>query len=293
MKNILGFVALVAGMLLFTSAVLITAKKEKTKAPEGFVLVPGGNVTVDTSKVSVQTFFISKCEVTNLQYRTFLKDLKAKGDTMSYRIAVVDSSKWSNKLMYNEPYVDYYFNHPAYDQYPVVNVSYEGAMLYCKWLTATLKPIPGAVRAEYRLPFRAEWIKAAKGGIDLTEYSTGGPYLFSVKGTSLYNFKKLGAESIHYNAETNNYEVIRDNGYFSVMDNADITAPVESYVPNDYGLYNMCGNVAEMIQEKGTAVGGSWNSPGYDIRIESVMNYEGPNPFVGFRPVITYLVDKE
>jgi hypothetical protein len=48
----------------------------------------------------------------------------------------------------------------------------------------------------------------------------------------------------------------------------------------------MCGNAAEMINEKGIAVGGSWNDYGGDIHILSFTNYKGPAPTVGFRPVI-------
>jgi hypothetical protein len=45
----------------------------------------------------------------------------------------------------------------------------------------------------------------------------------------------------------------------------------------------MSGNVAEMLNEKGIAKGGSYNSPGYDVRIESKMNYNDASPEVGFR----------
>jgi len=62
-----------------------------------------------------------------------------------------------------------------------------------------------------------------------------------------------------------------------------------SYSANKFGLYNVCGNVAEMIVNEGIAVGGSWNSTGYDVRVMSVKKYFEPNPFVGFRPIIEIL----
>ncbi|MEI8201577.1 MAG: hypothetical protein WCH34_01100 [Bacteroidota bacterium] len=55
------------------------------------------------------------------------------------------------------------------------------------------------------------------------------------------------------------------------------------------GIYNMCGNVAEMVAEKGIAVGGSWKDTGYDVRIESTINYSEPSPSIGFRPVRTFI----
>jgi formylglycine-generating enzyme required for sulfatase activity len=63
-------------------------------------------------------------------------------------------------------------------------------------------------------------------------------------------------------------------------------APVHSYDPNPYGLYNMNGNIAEMVTDSSIAVGGCWNSPGYDVRNESVMPFDKPSIFVGFRPVV-------
>jgi hypothetical protein len=44
-----------------------------------------------------------------------------------------------------------------------------------------------------------------------------------------------------------------------------------------------------MIDEKGVAVGGSWKSPGHDVRIESKNNYANSDPTVGFRVVFTYV----
>ena len=59
------------------------------------------------------------------------------------------------------------------------------------------------------------------------------------------------------------------------------------YTPNEFGIYNMCGNVAEMINTPTKTKGGSWNS--YDIfsRIDSSEQWSGkPSPMVGFRPVM-------
>ena len=69
-------------------------------------------------------------------------------------------------------------------------------------------------------------------------------------------------------------------------DNALLLAPSESYVANDYGLYNCSGNAAEMLAEPGKTKGGSWNSFGYYIRIDAEDEYAGftvPSPQIGFR----------
>ena len=69
--------------------------------------------------------------------------------------------------------------------------------------------------------------------------------------------------------------------------NVTIASAVDSYSPGISGTYNMNGNVAEMIEEKGIALGGSWNCLGYDIRNTAILEYDGPKPFVGFRIIMT------
>jgi hypothetical protein len=55
------------------------------------------------------------------------------------------------------------------------------------------------------------------------------------------------------------------------------------FSPNAIGLYDMIGNVSEMISEKGKAKGGSWNSYISECYIDQVQEYESRNPEVGFR----------
>ncbi len=281
------FLFLLALAVVFGAAV--NKKKFKVKEPKGFAFVPMGTVMYDEDTMSVQAFFMQTTEVTNIQYRTFLNDLKAKGDMEAYEKAMVDSTKWRFPNAYQEPMVTYYFRHPAYDQYPVVNVSREGAELYCKWLSDKYKEENPDVCCDFRLPYRAEWIMAARGGYLNSPYPWGGPYLRNSKGSYMCNFNPLGAENIHKNQETGEYEIVsaETNGY--IEDGALSTMIVGHYKPNEYGLFDMSGNVAEMVQEDGICVGGSWKSPGYDVQVESVVKFTEANPMVGFRPVMTYL----
>jgi hypothetical protein len=73
--------------------------------------------------------------------------------------------------------------------------------------------------------------------------------------------------------------VTRHPGY----DGWIMIGPVATYFPNDMGLYDVVGNVAEMIDEKGKACGGSWNDWPADCTIQSVKKYPGPDETVGFR----------
>lgn len=130
---------------------------------------------------------------------------------------------------YNEPMTRTYFTHPAYDDYPVVGVTWDQCNAFCAWRTllwnnyrATKKEAP---LDQFRLPTEYEWEYAARGGRNLSPYPWGGPYIRNTKGCLLANFKP----------GRGNYP--EDGGFYTVN--------AKSYWPNDYGLYNMAGNVAE------------------------------------------------
>lgn len=247
---------------------------------------------LDGAKVHTDAFYLTVTEVSNAEYREFLQSLKVSGDMERFAKCSIDSAGWRESLMYNEPYVEYYHSHPAYGVYPVVNVSYEGALEYCKWMQErlNLEAAGTGFTYEVRLPSRAEWVRAANGKLENSPYTWGGPYLRNAKGCALCNYRFLGDESISIDPGTGQYKVVKGLALMGVAgylkDNADITAPVYAYSPSDYGLYNMNGNVAEMVSERGIAVGGSWYSPGYDVRNESSMSFSKPSATVGFRPLV-------
>ena len=89
-------------LYLITVFVLLSAfsqnYKRPNKMPKDFVFIPMGTYILDSNKISVQAFYISKTEVTNKQYREFLSDLKAKRDFDAYKIAMPDTNKWQNDL---------------------------------------------------------------------------------------------------------------------------------------------------------------------------------------------------
>lgn len=269
-----------------------TGLKRAHKTLQGFCeYVPSGYSLVDGDTSTVQAFYMSATEVTNLQYTEFLTDLLRKGEMDKYNIAQIDTNAWNTFIpnTYFEPMATYYHKHPAYDNYPVVNVSKEGAELFCEWLTEKYDSLSnGELKLNFRLPYRAEWIRAASGGIMGSTYSWGGPYLRNSKGCELANFLSIGSENITRDEETGYLKITRA---ITSMDNdgAMCTASANSYSPNPYGLYNMNGNVSEMIADGNYAVGGDWYSPGYDIRNESIKEITQPQPTVGFRVVTTFL----
>jgi len=300
-------------IIAFLFAIGINANAQKKikllKELKDYTLIPEGKVIIDTlpnfyddtavnpmkkrytgcryspwASFKVDAFYISKYEVSNKQYREFLDSLMKNNEIDKLKIAQIDSIQW-NKLYPSEPLINNYHRHPAYNEYPVVNISYEGAIMYCEWLTAKYNTINKDKSIEYKfaLPTKQQWIRAARGNTE-NVYAWEGYHI--MKKYCLCNFYKAGSENIHYNYFKKKVEINRSYIIDKNNTEEDLTAPVKSYWPNMFGVYNMCGNAAEMILEKGIAIGGSYNDLGYDVRVESIQSYQGATPFIGFRPVM-------
>jgi len=130
---------------------------------------------------------------------------------------------------YNEPMAKQYNSHPAFGNYPTVGITWKQATTFCEWrthyLTSFLISKKRTIESPFRLPTEAEWEYAARGGRSQSPYPWGGPYLRNKKGCLLANFKP----------GRGNYP--EDGGFYTVR--------ADAYWPNDFGLYNMAGNVSE------------------------------------------------
>lgn len=151
---------------------------------------------------------------------------------MKYDVPVYpDSLVWVRDFAYayNEPMAKQYYSHPAYGNYPVVGVSWKQATAFCEWrthlLNSKMTEKGRSIESPFRLPSEAEWEYAARGGRSQAPFPWGGPYVRNKKGCLMANFKP----------GRGNYA--EDGGLYTV--------PVDAYWPNDLGLYNMSGNVAE------------------------------------------------
>ncbi|MBI3519713.1 MAG: SUMF1/EgtB/PvdO family nonheme iron enzyme, partial [Bacteroidetes bacterium] len=142
-----------------------------------------------------------------------------------------DTLAWVHDFTYsfNEPMTNMYFWHPAYDDYPVVGVTWKQARAFSIWRSNLLNNFlignGMTIVNDFRLPTESEWEYAARGGNALSPYPWGGPYIRNARGCFLGNFKPMRGSYID------------DGGFHSVY--------IYSYNPNDYGLYCMAGNVAE------------------------------------------------
>lgn len=289
---------------------LLSARKENTNAltaksiEQQLCLIPAQELDTLTypafydqpptaPKVKIDSFYLSCYEVTNGMYVEYLFDLQ-RHDTAAYRKALPDTMVWREKLAYNEPYVDYYLRHPAYRDYPVVGVTQEQALAYCDWLTKRYNAFPKKKFSNVRfdLPTKNEWWAAANGGMQYPLFSWGGPYLHNSKGMRLANYRYINEASIRRDTINGKIVYVSSNGGDDIgiagmlNDAADITAPVYSYWPNAYGLYNMNGNVEELVKEPGVTKGGSWRDPGYYLMNRVEERYDpqhSASPERGFR----------
>lgn len=255
----------------------------------------GGNVDLEPVK-----YFNERGEKVNLRSRAsfIMKDvINVYPDTLCW---VRDFS-----YSYNEPMAKMYFWHPAYDNYPVVGVSWKQARAFSIWRTQLLNGYLSeggqTFVQDFRLPTESEWEYASRGGLDLSMYPWGGYYTRNYTGCFIANFKPLRGD---YRA---------DGGFHTVV--------VASFDPNDYGLFDMSGNVAEwtrnafdesafsftddlnpdyfyearesdpVVNKRKVLRGGSWKDIGYYMQC-GTRTYEYQDTaksFIGFRNVRTYL----
>jgi formylglycine-generating enzyme required for sulfatase activity len=260
-----------------------------------FSYIPKGSYRMNDGKmVTCNAFYMMRVEVPNVFYRLFINDLKLEGKTEDVKIALPDTNAWA---AWNEPFAEYYFSHPAFNMYPVLQVQRAGVILFCNWLSEKVKTLNLKAwkdkKVQFRLPTEAEWMLAATGGDTNAVYAWAGPYLRTgrkgFEGDYQANFYNISESRITRDA---NGDLVVDKINYTVMDLldiqgsdwADITAPVASYWPNNYGLYNMCGNAREMVEEEGFSKGGGWIDPGGDLLIDARNTVQKPGcPAEGFR----------
>lgn len=189
--------------------------------------------------------YMDKYEVTNGDWKTFEKHLSNKGENPAeYR----SNEVWDAEYM--KPFREQYYQHIAYNDYPVVGVTHQGAKKYCIW-----KGTQSKTKGTFRLPTIEELQYQMTAGEQGKRWEKWQKRARKMK-TSMYNF--------------------RDH-------DGHVTAPVEAYIDNKFGIHNIKGNVAEMTATKGKAIGGSY-ADSKDIDWNShIQTYDEPTNWLGFR----------
>ncbi|MBF9220569.1 formylglycine-generating enzyme family protein [Hymenobacter ruricola] len=241
---------------------------------------------------------IDEAEVPNIEWKRYQRQLAAAG------VSVAATEPLASAL----PVPDYFTN-VFYDYYPVVGVSYEQVVAFCKWRGKAIsyminrsKPYsPDSLAAEHvvvesRLPTEAEWEQAAlaKRGLPFGRKCTesllevnpkAATYFKQRSGTTAY-ISQIQSDIKAYNRTKPSRSFINYNQPEPYFLRLLTPAYVYGGPTNDYRLYNLLGNAAEMIQERGVAKGGSYRDPLAGCTVTSRSTYSDPSPTVGFRCMI-------
>ncbi|MCO5233098.1 MAG: SUMF1/EgtB/PvdO family nonheme iron enzyme [Chitinophagales bacterium] len=299
------------------------AKSKEQKTGPNLVFIEGGTFLMGGTehlitqemdniqrRVTVSSFYMDETEVSNIHYREYLywtSNVFNDDNPEIVRKALPDTLCWRSELAFNEPYVTQYFRFPAYDNYPVVGVTWEQARDYSAWRSDRVnemllvkngylelstdqkgannfntgaytsglyqgaqgkkaikdnnpsgggtRPVSlsdGVLLPEYRLPTEAEWEYAA----------------LALKGTQPIEGEEVVANRRIYSWDGNSVRYQQHNRNQGMMmanfkrgrgdnmglagalnDKAEITSDVHSNFPNDYGLFNMSGNVSEWVED--------------------------------------------
>ncbi|MGN0236009.1 MAG: SUMF1/EgtB/PvdO family nonheme iron enzyme [Paludibacteraceae bacterium] len=256
----------------------------------------------ENAEVEVDSFWLD--DNGSIQCKTIERPLRGPKDLITQKIICVypDTLVWTRdfQFSFNEPMLHMYFSHRGYSEYPVVGVTWEQAHAFCNWRSYHFGN--GAELAQaYRLPTEAEWEYAARGGRTMAMYPWGNNYARDACGGFYANFKPYRGS------------------YFNGGGAA--TMKVGQFRPNDYGLYDMAGNVAEWtnsaynpaantyihdmnsdfsynakkkdpdVLKRKVVKGGSWKDISYFLQC-GVRTYEyqyESRPYIGFRCVRSYI----
>ena len=232
--------------------------------------------------VTVASFYMDETEVANIHWLEFEFHIRRDSDELYWRNNLPDTTVWSKELAYNDPYIDHYYRYPGFRFFPVVGINWRQAVNYCGWRTRVVngrlaeesgyyeeagfdggaesyteggQPAPrvplesGIVLPNYRLPSEAEWEYAAHAliGVQWLDENQTHRRIYPWDGHALRNpyAKSMGFFMANFKRGRGDYAGIAGK----LNDGAIITSYIYDYPPNDFGLYNMAGNVNEWVQD--------------------------------------------
>ena len=244
------------------------------------------------------SLYASKFECSILNYRTFLSDLKSQSKDVS-KFLPDTFAGWKGNLGDNSR-IPLYLSHPAYNDFPIFSINHEAAMAYCQWLNEVYAGYADKKfqQMAFTLPTVSEWENAALSFKNKSQeeayYKTDRYSLQEIDypwlNNNLYRENNARSKYIDLNILSNglssylNFPDFRKANFQDQFYQSNETVPVKSYLPNNKGMYNVCGNVAEMTLNPEITKGGSFLKYPEDCAIHDTLAlYNIPNRDVGFR----------
>lgn len=289
----------------------------KPNSPPGMAAVPGGTIFVDETlesitdskqngrkRISVNPFFMDKYEVSIRDWREYTNWLKLVYSKTAPDIitrAMPHEEAFFQDITFKDPFLKNYFTHPAFDNYPVVGISWEQAIDYCTWRTdrvnelvliqsgiipapdfkaieeatsldtiqnhlvfstqkflekgnylvsdfeqskSHLDVLSGMMFPNFRLPTEDEWEFAVYAINPELEEMSDKVYPWMLANVGQLNEKQFQQILANYKKGT---------GYLlkgeKTAKTSAGTLPVDSYYPNEFGIYNLVGNANEWTSD--------------------------------------------
>lgn len=276
-----------------------------TKIPANKTIHAGESVILDG-------FAIRNVGITNLEYKAFLADLLARNRNEDYLVCEVHTENWAkhgcNKLAGD------YFQEKTYNDFPVVNISYEAAKLFCQWLeeetgdyirqnNLKLKPL------KIRLPYDEEWVFSAREGYAKIAFEKGYNTIYDESAGLVNRSFTNRVELVKKHAEHVDtlYGYYATNRYgWTEKDMTDFFAtglayydcePTDTILSERMKVLGKFGHVSEMVPQKNNnklwLSGLSWKNKEQYQKLEQEFKTNASSPFVGFRIIVINPSDPE
>lgn len=295
------------------------------KSPRSFKIIELDIKTIDKRMKQIKNeIYASEVELSNREYWNYMEYLRTNGYDELYEKGRADLSGYDDltKAMLS----NYHYSPENvqalkakrrggdYQDYPALDLTHEVAKAYCEWLTVQYNSQEKRKfkKVQFRLPTKEEWTMAALGYKDFTSWNLAENTVNAKEheGKADYQTHDLSQNQIHYpwglNAWNLRNSITNDKDCFLANikaganivcaagikgDGFTMASPVSTYFANQMGLYDVVGNIAEMVDQEGIAMGGSWNHEAELSNISSEYRYDKSDISVGFRLFMEVIED--
>ena len=287
--------------------------KALVKSDKGlYTKIPAFETDYAGKSIVLDAFTIRNVGITNLEYKTFLADLLAQNKNEDYLTCKVLNENWKEQGFTN--LANAYFQNEKYNDFPVVNISYEAAKLFCKWLEDEIKIYTKqnglkANALKIRLPYDEEWIFAAREGYAKIAFEKGYNTIYDetsrlvsksfTNRVELVKKRVKRLDTLYSIFTTNRYGWSEKQtlNFFELGFNYYKTVTNDTIYIDRMKVLGKIGHVSEMVPQKNTdriwLSGLSWKNKEDYQKLEQDFNTNTCSPFVGFRIVVVNPNDPE